>query len=88
MKITITERHLSGDVRMPGNLKAIVLPTEGYGLEVDGKIKSQYATADAATKAGSELKQKYPHLQIRVFDAKERTRTAVELMTSMVSAAS
>lgn len=73
------ERHVSGDARMPKNLQANAMPTEGYGLEVDGKMKSQYATAEAAAKVGSELKRKFPYLQIRIFDAKERTRTAVDL---------
>jgi hypothetical protein len=30
-------------------------------------------------KAGLELKKKYPYIQVRVCDAKERTRTLVEL---------
>jgi hypothetical protein len=34
---------------------------------------------EAATKAGLGLKRKYPHIQVIVFGAKERTRTAVEL---------
>jgi hypothetical protein len=65
---------------MPRNLQANAVPTEGYGLEVDGWIKSQYPTVEAAAKVGLELKQKYPNLQIRVFDAKQRTHTAVELL--------
>ena len=63
----------------PKNLKANVLPSDGYGLEVDGKVKAQYETADAAAKVGLELKRKYPQIQVKVFDAKERTRTAIEL---------
>ena len=30
-------------------------------------------------KAGLELKTKYPQIQVKVYDAKERTRTLVEL---------
>jgi hypothetical protein len=30
-------------------------------------------------KAALELKQKYPQIQVRVYDAKEHTRTLVEL---------
>ncbi len=48
------------DEKRPRNLKANLLPTEGYGLEVDGRVKAQYDTAEAAAKAGLELKQKYP----------------------------
>lgn len=64
--------------KMPRNLQANVRPTEGYGLEVDGKIKSQYASADAAIKVGADLKRRYPQLQIKIFDAQNQTRTAVE----------
>jgi hypothetical protein len=34
------------------NLKANVLPSDGYGLEVDGRVKSEYETAEAAAKVG------------------------------------
>ena len=67
------------DEKRPRNLKLNLLPTEGFGLEVDGRVKAQYDTAEAATKAGQELKQKYPFIQVCVYDAKERTRTAVKL---------
>jgi hypothetical protein len=73
------EKHLSEDETRPKNLKANILPIDGYGLEVDGRVKSQYETAEAASRAGLELKQKYLHIQVMVFGAKERTRTAVEL---------
>ena len=63
----------------PKNLKANHLPTEGYGLEVDGKVKAQYDNAEAAGKVGLELKRKYPQIQVKVFCAKEGTRTIVEL---------
>jgi hypothetical protein len=52
---------------------------DGYVLEVYGKFKSEYESSEAALKAGLELKKKYPHIQVRVYDAKERTRTLVEL---------
>jgi hypothetical protein len=46
---------------------------------VDGKMKSQHASSDAAFKAGLELKTRFPVIQVKVFDAKEQTRTIVEL---------
>jgi hypothetical protein len=64
---------------MPKNLKANAMPTDGYGMEVDGKMKSYYATAEAAAKVCSELKQKFPQLQVKVFDVKQRTHTVVDL---------
>ena len=63
----------------PKNPPANVRPTEGYILEVDGKFKSKYESSAAAMKVGLELKKKYPQIQVKVYDAKERTRTLVEL---------
>jgi hypothetical protein len=79
MKETTVEQPLSNGTTRPKNPSANVLPTDGYVLEVDGKFKSEYESSEAALKAGLELKKKYPHIQVRVYDAKERTRTPVEL---------
>jgi len=49
LKSTMIEKRLSEDEAQ--------LPVDGYGLEVDGRVKSQYETAEAASKAGLELKQ-------------------------------
>ena len=62
----------------PRNPSANLVPADGYFLEIDGKIKTEYATSEDAMKAGSELKKKYPHIQVIVYGAKERTRTLVE----------
>ena len=58
---------------------ADVLPINLYWLEVDGRLKSEYPTAAAASKAGLELKRKYPHIRVAVFNSKDRSRTTVEL---------
>ena len=62
----------------PGNLRPNSIPTEGFSLEVDGKSKSQYPTAEAAAKAGAELKHKFPVIQVMIYDATAKTRTLVE----------
>ena len=79
LKEKATEQPADKGAIRPKNPSANVLPTEGYVLEIDGKFKSEYETSDAAMKAGLELKKKYPYLQVIVYDAKERTRTLVEL---------
>jgi hypothetical protein len=79
MKEKTVEQHVSNDTKRPRNPSANVLPTEGYVLEIDGKFKSEYESSKQAMKAGLELKKKFPHIQVKVFDAKERTRTLVEL---------
>ena len=79
MKEKTTEEPASSGTTRPKNLSANVLPTEGYVLEVDGKFKSEYESSAAAMKVGLELKTKYPQIQVKVYDAKERTWTPVEL---------
>ena len=56
-----------------------MLPTDGFVLEIDGKFKSECDTSAAAMKAGLELKEKFPFIQVVVYGAKERTRTLVAL---------
>jgi hypothetical protein len=79
--LTTKPKPLSDDVSAtrPKNLPANLRPTEGYILEIDGKFKSEYENSEAALKVGLELKKKYPHIQVKVYDAKERTWTPVEL---------
>jgi hypothetical protein len=73
------ERHGDEiDEARPRNIPANTSPTEGFSLEVDGKIKSQYPTAEAAMAMGAELKRKFPVLQVMIYDAVAKTRTPVE----------
>ncbi len=52
-----------------------VLPPEtGYALEVDGRIKTEFSTREGAECGAVELKQRFPMLQIRVYDAAARSR--------------
>jgi hypothetical protein len=79
MKEKATEQPADNGTTRPKNPSANLRPTEGYILEVDGKFKLEYASSEAAMNAGLELKKKYPHIQVKVYNAKERTRTVVEL---------
>ena len=79
MKEKAGEQTADKGTTRPKNPRANILPTEGHVIEVDGKFKTEYESSEAAMKAGSELKKKYPHIQVKVYDAKERTRTPVEL---------
>jgi hypothetical protein len=74
-------KNASADVSAtrPKNPSANLVPSDGYFLEIDGKIKTEYETSENALKAGLELKKKYPHIQVIVYGAKERTRTLVEV---------
>jgi hypothetical protein len=79
MKEATVEQPPFNAMPRPKNLSANLLPTKGYILEIDGKFKTEYETAEAALKAGLELKTKYQNVQVMVYGAKERTRTPVKL---------
>jgi hypothetical protein len=61
----------------PVNLRANAMPSDGYILAVDGKLKTRYETSEEAMTAGSKLKQSFPVIQVAVFDAKQRIYTPV-----------
>jgi hypothetical protein len=58
--------------------RADVAPTEGYALVVDGHFKTQFAEADTARKAASDLLAKYPMLQVEIYDASTKPRASVK----------
>jgi hypothetical protein len=55
------------------------LPASGYALEVDGRLKAEFATRDGAETGAEELKKRFPMLRIRIYDAQTQTREDVEL---------
>lgn len=75
---TTKERHMT-DTTRPRNLRANVIPTDGFALSVDKKLKTMYQTAEEAMAAGSKLKQKFPVTQVAVYDAAGEVYTPVEL---------
>ena len=57
--------------------RADLIPTEGFGLEVDSRMKTVFPTLQAALKRAHDLKAKFPMLQIKVYDAAEKTSRLV-----------
>jgi len=55
------------------------LPTSGFSLIVDGQTKTEFDTRDRAVKAARELKERFPRLQIKVFDAEKKQGETIEL---------
>jgi hypothetical protein len=53
------------------------LPDQGYALEVDGRMKAEFATRDGAKAGGEELKRRFPMLQVRIYDAQAKTREEI-----------
>jgi len=54
-------------------------PTSGFSLVVDGQAKQEFDTRDRALKAARELKERFPRLQIKVFDAEQKQSETIEL---------
>jgi len=72
--------NMKQDNKKPENLRANAVPTDGYVLSVDGKLKTRYETSKEAMTAGAKLKENFPVIQVAVFDAVERTYSPVELL--------
>ncbi|QOZ44783.1 hypothetical protein XH89_15845 [Bradyrhizobium sp. CCBAU 53340] len=51
----------------------------GYAIEVDGRLKAEFATKDGAKSGAKELKKRFPMLQIRIYDAQTREREEIQL---------
>ena len=66
------------ETKKPSNPRANAMPTNGFVLLVDGKLKTQYQTAEEATTAAAKLKQSYPVIKVEVYDAAARISTEVE----------
>ncbi len=69
---------MSRDPTKPTNLRANMMPSDGYVLTVDGKLKTRYESETEAIAAGSKLKQKFPMIRVSVFEPAGRTYTPVE----------
>ncbi len=68
----------------PVNLPTNAMPTEGYVLAVDGKLKTRYGTSEAAAAAATKLKQSFPMVQTAVYDAAARIYTKIDPGTPVV----
>ncbi len=65
--------------RQPRNAqRADIIPTEGFAMVVDGKLKGNFADEQVAKAAGEELLEKFPMLRVEVYNAETRVRIKVE----------
>jgi hypothetical protein len=61
------------DEPQPRNItRADLVMTEGFGLQVDGRMKTVFPTLEAAQKRARDLKAEFPMLQVKVYDAAEK----------------
>lgn len=59
--------------------KTSLLPTSGFALIVDSQVKAEFKTQDQATEAATDLKRRFPMLQIKVYDAENKRSESIEL---------
>jgi len=75
MRKTIT----LADEAQPRNIqRADIAPAEGFSLVVDGHFKTNYDDEKAAQQAGAELFGRFPMLQVLIYDAATKTRSALQ----------
>ena len=74
-----TKQIQAAAVEKNDQLDPKVLPKISYTLEVDGRLKSEHPTQEAALTAALELKRKFPQIRVAVVDTKGPKRIAVEL---------
>ena len=65
-----TEQTHTGTVERNDQRDAEVLPKISFKLEVDGRLKSEHPTQEAALTVARELKRKFPQIRVAVVDAK------------------
>jgi hypothetical protein len=79
-RLTLSNNGLSDDCEKNDMVAAArELPTSGYALEVDGRLKAEFTTRDGAKAGAEELKKRFPMLRIRIYDAQTMTREEVSL---------
>jgi hypothetical protein len=49
------------------------LPTTGYALEVDGRLRTEFETKEGAWTGAEELKKRFPMLRVKVYDVETKT---------------
>jgi hypothetical protein len=57
--------------------RADITPKSGFILEVDGRMKNQFESESDARAKAIQLKARFPMLQVKIYDAVEKTRTMV-----------
>ena len=61
--------------------RADIIPTAGFAMVVDGKLKAGFEDEQVAQAAGAELLAKFPMLRVEVYNAKTRVRTKVDAVS-------
>jgi hypothetical protein len=59
-------------------LRSNQLPSTGFALEIDGRIKTEFDTREGAESGAIALKRRFPDLQVRIYDASTKSRHEVQ----------
>jgi hypothetical protein len=62
----------------PMTRAATSLPTGGFALIVDGQVKAEFETRDRALEAATDLKRRFPMLQVKIYDAQNRQNESID----------
>ena len=54
--------------------RTIELPKTGFAIEIDGLLKTEFSTKEGAELGATELKRRFPTLQVRIYDAGTKQR--------------
>lgn len=63
----------------PTSRARVDLPKSGFALIVDGQAKADFKTHDRALKAATDLKERFPMLQVKVYDAETGQSEKIDL---------
>lgn len=67
------------EMQQPRNVTRVdLVVNEGFGLEVDGRMKMVFPSLAAAQKRGRDLKAEFPMLQVKIYDAAAKSRSLIE----------
>ena len=55
------------------------LPTTGYAILVDGRVKTEFATKDGVEGGAKDLKRRFPMLQVKIYDAQTQADREIGL---------
>lgn len=74
------KRRMAAPAASARTTKASVEPLRtGYALIVDGHIKASYEAKASALEAGTQLKSRFPRLQVKIYDAENKLSEVVEI---------
>lgn len=66
------------DESPPANIGRVdLMPKSGFILEIDGRLKNRFESETAALAEAVQLKSRFPKIQVKIYDAVEKTRAVV-----------